>query len=189
MRTASFSTKPLLFRFMKKVMAIVGSLSARSSNHSVIEHIRAASANRLDIKLYDGLRDLPHFNPDLDTDDPPEEVKVLRKIIRESDGVLISTPEYIFGVPGALKNAIDWTVSSADFLDKPVALITASSAGEKAHDSLLLTLRTVDAVIGEDAAVLISHVRAKLDADRKIKHPETIEKLDRLIASFIHIMN
>lgn len=174
---------------MKKVMAIIGSLRAGSSNHSVIEHIKAASEGRLEIEVYDGLRHLPQFDPDLDTEDPPEEVKVLRNTIREADGVLISTPEYVFGVPGALKNAIDWTVSSADFLDKPVALITASSAGEKAHESLLLTLRTVDAVIGEDSAVLISHIRAKLGADRKIKHPETVELLDRLIASFIHIMN
>jgi NAD(P)H-dependent FMN reductase len=174
---------------MKKVMAIIGSLRAGSSNHSVIEHIKAVSEGRLEIEVYDGLRHLPQFDPDLDTEDPPEEVKVLRNTIREADGVLISTPEYVFGVPGALKNAIDWTVSSADFLDKPVALITASSAGAKAHESLLLTLRTVDAVIGEDAAVLISHVRAKLGSDRKIKHPETIAMLDRLIASFIHIMN
>jgi len=174
---------------MKKVMAIIGSLRAGSSNHSVIEHVRAASEGGLEIEIYDGLRRLPQFNPDLDTDEPPSEVKVLRKTIRDADGILISTPEYVFGVPGSLKNAIDWTVSSADFLGKPVALITASSVGEKAHESLLLTLRTVDALIDEDSAVLISHIKAKMDAGGKIKHPETIGMLDRLIDSFVETLN
>jgi len=68
-------------------------------------------------------------------------------------------------------------------------LITASSVGEKAHESLLLTLRTVDALIDEDSAVLISHIKAKMDAGGKIKHPETIEMLDRLIDSFIETLN
>ena len=170
-------------------MAIVGSLRSASSNHSVIEHVRSVSAGRLEIAIYDGLRRLPQFNPDLDTDEPPDEVKVLRKTIREADGILISTPEYVFGVPGSLKNAIDWTVSSADFLGKPVALITASSVGEKAHESLLLTLRTVDAVISEDSAILISHIKAKMDGDGRIKHSETIEMLERLIDSFVETLN
>ncbi len=88
---------------------------------------------------------MPHFNPDLDTEEPPGTVKDLRRRLKESDGVLICTPEYVFGVPGALKNAIDWAVSSGEFSDKPTALITASLGGEKAHESLFLTLQTVEA--------------------------------------------
>jgi NAD(P)H-dependent FMN reductase len=63
----------------------------------------------VNISLYQGLSAVPAFNPDLDTDGavPPAEVADLRKRIKESDGVLICTPEYVFAVPGALKNAID----------------------------------------------------------------------------------
>ena len=93
---------------MKNILAISGSLRAASTNLKIIENIAALSADSLQISVYQGLSALPQFNPDLDTDEPPEAVKDLRCRIKEADGVLICTPEYIFGVPGALKNAIDW---------------------------------------------------------------------------------
>jgi len=91
-------------------------------------------------RIYGGLDDLPHFSPDRDGDDPPRSVGRLRELLRTADGVLIGTPEYAFGVPGALKNALDWTVSSGEFDGKPVAAISASplyTGGAKAHASLL----------------------------------------------------
>ena len=84
-----------------------------------------------------------HFSPDLDGEDAPTPVVHLRTLLGGSDGVLICTPEYAFGMPGSLKNALDWTVSSGDLNEKPVAAISASplhSGGDKAHASLLLTL-------------------------------------------------
>jgi len=108
----------------------------------------------------------------------------LRRCIKEADGVLICTPEYVFGVPGALKNAIDWTVSSGEFSAKPTALITASLGGEKAHESLLLTLKTVEAVIGENAALLIQYIRTKVNAEGAVSDAATVEALKLLIESF-----
>jgi NAD(P)H-dependent FMN reductase len=170
---------------VKNILAIIGSLRARSANLLVVQHVAAASTERLNIEIYDGLRNLPQFNPDLDTESPPDEVIELRNLIQNADGILICTPEYVFGVPGALKNAIDWTVSSADFRNKPTALITASLSGEKAHESLFLTLKTVEAKIGENLAVLIPHIRTKLNGDGTIKDAETIKTLDLLIDSLI----
>ena len=66
-----------------------------------------------------------------------------RKSIEEADAVLICTPEYVFSLPGILKNALEWTVSTTVFSDKPTALLTASSSGEKAHESLLLVMKTL----------------------------------------------
>ena len=129
---------------MKKIIAIIGSLSGRSSNKAIVNHIAGLAADKLDIDIYDGIRDLPQFNPDLDDENPPNSVVEFRQRVRDCDGVLISTPEYIFGVPGALKNALDWTVSTADFREKPVALIVASTSGEKAYESLLFTLQTIE---------------------------------------------
>ena len=169
---------------MKKVMGIVGSLSARSSNKTIIEHIAGLAESRFEIGVYDGIRDLPQFNPDLDNDDPPETVSEFRLAIKASDAVLISTPEYIFGVPGALKNALDWTVSTADFRGKPVALIVASTSGEKAYESLLQTLRTIEAVIADGCSLLIPHVKAKIGADGKIGHEQTSNQLTSLVDSF-----
>ncbi len=75
------------------------------------------------------LASLPAF------DDSGEETAAVtgwRRQLAEADGVLICSPEYAFGIPGALKNAIDWTVRSGDLVNKPLALITAASGGDKA---------------------------------------------------------
>ena len=110
---------------MFNVLAICGSTRAASSNLNVIHAIARLAHDRFSVKLYSGLEQLPQFNPDRDNEEAPAEVADLRKQLRAADGVLICTPEYAIGVPGALKNAIDWTVSSMEFSKKPVALVTA----------------------------------------------------------------
>lgn len=170
---------------MKKVIAIIGSLSGRSSNKAIVNHIAGLAADKFVIDVYDGIRDLPQFNPDLDNEDPPHSVVEFRQKVRDSDGVLISTPEYIFGVPGALKNALDWAVSTADFREKPVALVVASTSGEKAYESLLLTLKTIEAVIADGCSLLIPHVKAKIGVDGKIGHEQTSNEIKSLLDSFV----
>jgi NAD(P)H-dependent FMN reductase len=109
----------------------------------------------MELVLYEGLRELPHFDPDLDRehDEAPPQVAALRAQISAADGVIISSPEYAHGVPGSLKNALDWLVSYPDFAGKPVLLWNASAAGgEHAQASLLETLRTMSArVLVEDS--------------------------------------
>lgn len=170
---------------MKNVLALIGSLSAKSSNKTIVEHIGHLTAGKLDIEIYDGIRDLPQFNPDLEKEAPPPIVAEFRRLVREVDAVLISTPEYIFGVPGALKNALDWTVSTADFREKPVALIVASLSGEKAFESLSLTLQTIEAIIADGSSLLISHIKAKISPDGKINHEQTLTGIKALTDSFI----
>src|SRR4029453_6006873 len=72
--------------------------------------------------FYEQLGLLPHFNPDLDGEGatPPPAVADLRRLLAEADGVVISPPEYAPGVPGSLKNALDWIVSSGELTDKPL---------------------------------------------------------------------
>ena len=79
------------------------------------------------IIVYRGLAALPHFNPDLDNDLVSLPVSEFHSQLRISDGILFSTPEYAHGIPGVLKNALDWVVSSGELYDKPVALFGASS--------------------------------------------------------------
>lgn len=170
---------------MKTILAISGSLRAYSTNLRIIENITEMFADKIKIIVYNGLANLPQFNPDLDNDDPPTKVRGFRQQINAADGVLICTPEYVFGVPGALKNAIDWTVSSGEFMNKPAALITASSLGEKAHESLLLTLKTIEARVGENQSLLISGARTKLNSENKISDEETIKSIRLLMLSLI----
>ena len=111
-------------------------------------------------------------------------MEAFRKKVKLADGILICSPEYAMGVPGALKNALDWTVSTSDFSGKPVALITASLSGQKAHESLLGTLRVIEAKIEDDSQVVISFAKTKINQESRITDEPTLEAVKRLIRSF-----
>ncbi len=100
---------------MIRLLAISGSLRAVSSNTSLLKAAQLLAPETMRIELYDGLASLPHFNPDLDIEPLPPPVAELRAKIGVADGLLISSPEYARGVPGSLKNALDWLVSGAEF--------------------------------------------------------------------------
>jgi chromate reductase len=173
----------------RRILAISGSLRARSANLDIIEYIGRQFADQIELEIYRGLADLPHFNPDADVDPAPIEVADWRKQIRGADGILICTPEYVFSIPGTLKNALEWTVSTADFMHKPTALITASSLGEKGHESLLLILKTIEAKMGSGSALLISGARTKLSADGDVSDEITRKQIAQLVDSLLKAIN
>jgi chromate reductase, NAD(P)H dehydrogenase (quinone) len=166
----------------KHILAISGSTRQASSNLNLIHASMELYSEKFDFTVFKGIADIPHFNPDLDTDNPPGAVADFRKQIKEADGVLICTPEYAMGVPGTLKNAIDWTVSTTVFSHKPVALITASSSGQKAHQSLLGTLRVIECTIPDSSQLLISFVKTKVKGD-KITDAGTLDEVKKLMDS------
>ncbi len=167
-----------------KILALCGSTRKNSTNLNLIKAIADLTKDKFEIGLFDGLTEIPHFNPDLDTDNPPRQVVDFRKQLKEADGILICTPEYAMGVPGTLKNAIDWTVSSMEFSHKPTALITASSQGEKAHASLLETLKVIEADITNETQLLISFVKTKVSQDGKITNSITLSEVNLLLNAF-----
>lgn len=172
---------------LKTILAINGSTRQNSSNHQLINAIRNLYSDQLNLILLDGLTELPHFNPDLDNESPPSQVLAFREQLRAADGILICTPEYAMGVPGTLKNAIDWTVSSMEFSHKPLALITASSVGEKGHASLLETLKIIEAAMTEATQFLIPFVKTKIK-DEKITDAATLEAVHKLMDSLLQLI-
>lgn len=170
------------FRAMKKVLAISGSIRASSSNHQLLQAIAAMMASRLDVVIFDGVGTLPHFDPGLA--DAPAPVAAFRRLLRESDGVIICTPEYAHGVPGSLKNAIDWTVSSGEFSAKPTALITASTDGRFGHQALLEILNVIEA---RTVSLLIPFVRSKVNASTGVVEEQTLGEIRRLMDEFIKL--
>ena len=173
----------------KKILAISGSTRKESVNLHIIKAFADLSSGDLEIHIYDQLEKLPHFNPDLDNDSVPEMVTELRNKITEADGVLICTPEYVFSLPGSLKNVIEWMVSTTVFSDKPVALITASALGEKAHEALLLIMRTIQAKFNECTQLLISGARSKVNSNGDVTDETTLSKIKELAASFTEALN
>ncbi len=160
------------------ILAISGSLRPNSSNNAIIKAAAELAYDEANFIIYEGLGNLPHFNDDKH---PAHEVFEFRNLIRNADGVFICTPEYAFGVPGTLKNALDWTVSSGEFVNKPVALITAATGGDKAHASLLLTLTAISARVPDKATLLISFVRSKLDENNEVKDAATLRSIASVI--------
>lgn len=173
---------------IKHLFAINGSTRAASTNLHLLQAIQEMAAAQVVITIYDGLMQLPHFNPDDDVEPAHERVADFRRQLREADGVLICTPEYAMGVPGTLKNAIDWTVSSCEFSHKPTALITASSVGAKGHASLLETLKIIEAGITDETQLLIPYAKTKISAAGKITDDETRNALELLLSAFMKRM-
>jgi chromate reductase len=139
------------------------------------------------IELYERLRELPPYDQDLDTDPAPEPVADLRRRVSAADGLLIATPEYNYGVPGVLKNAIDWALRpSADscLLGKPVAIIGAAPGNfgsVRAQLALRQSFPWIDArVVGKpELAVFRSHER--FDADGNLIDETTSTLLTRVL--------
>jgi len=165
-----------------KILAISGSLRVNSSATSVLNHVATLMPANVKFNIYKGLGDLPHFD---DSDSVPAEVKKFRQLIAEANGVFICTPEYAFGVPGTLKNALDWTVSSGELTYKPVSLITAASVGKNAYAALLLTLSALTAKVTEEATLVIPFIRAKLNEKGEIKDEATLNAVKKVIDAFL----
>ncbi len=168
----------------KKILAICGSTREQSANKHLINAIAKLSAYRFQIHIYNDLTLLPYFNQDVADVNVSEAVIKFRKAIGDADGVLICTPEYVFSLPGILKNAIEWTVSTTVFSDKPTALITASSSGQKAHESLLLVMKTLGIKTEDDLCLLISGVKSKLNAKGDVTDVVLRAKLQTLAVRF-----
>jgi chromate reductase len=119
-----------------RVLAICGSLQARSSNLVLLETAVALALPPTEVAVFDGLRDLPLFNPDLEAVEPVPAVEVWRRAIAESDALLIASPEYGFSLPGALKNGIDWVIGSGELERKTVAVTASVNHGDRGRRGL-----------------------------------------------------
>jgi chromate reductase len=138
-----------------RILAISGSLRASSSNTALLRAAAVLAPPGVEFTIYDGPGDLPHFNRDLDGEAAPRAVKDIRSKLQASDGVVFSVPEYAHGVPGSLKNLLDWLVGSGELVDKLVTLCNASPRGTYAQASLTETLTVMSAKLVPEASVTL----------------------------------
>ena len=165
-----------------RILAISGSLRALSFNTAALQAAVALAPAGLEIVIYAGLGDLPHFNPDLNTDEPPAIVKALRLEVWRSDGILIASPEYAHGVSGTFKNALDWLVSCVEFPNKPVALINTSQRAIHAQTHLREILTTMSARLIGRASVTLPLMGRTLDAAGIVADPDLSDQLREALA-------
>lgn len=126
-----------------RLLAISGSLREASVNTALLRAAQALCAADAAIVLYEGVGKLPWFNPDLDVQPPHDEVLTWRKLLLAADGIIIACPEYAHGVPGALKNALDWVVGSGEMVGKPLAQWNAAPRASLAQAALRETLEVM----------------------------------------------
>jgi NAD(P)H-dependent FMN reductase len=161
-----------------RILAICGSLRRRSTNRALLLAVQKLAPKGTSVVIFESIRDLPHFDPDLDgedrdPEDRPDSVLRLRRELAASDAMLISTPEYAHGLPGSLKNALDWLVSSPVVIGKPVALIYGST-GEANHaqEQLKEIFKTMSALVVHDAVIAVQGVRSKVDDSGTVLDPQ-----------------
>jgi NAD(P)H-dependent FMN reductase len=166
-----------------RVLAISGSLRSVSANTALLQAAVALAPPGVEVVLYGGLGELPHFNPDLE-DDEPSPVTDLRAQVEAADGLLISSPEYAHGVPGVLKNALDWLVGGSEFVYKPVALFNATPPSTFAMDSLRETVVTMSARLVDEASIAVPLRGKRLDAAGIVADPEIAGAVREALAAF-----
>jgi chromate reductase len=166
----------------KKILVIIGSATKNSGNQRLMEQIMEHHTG-IDFQMYDDLSVLPHFDTSLTDFGTPEEIHKIRKDIDHAAGIIFSTLEYIFSIPGRLKNLLEWCVSTTVFSEKPVAVITASANGEKGHEELLLLLKTLGAKAEKHHQLLIKGIKGKFNSDGLVES-NTFAKVSELVTDF-----
>jgi NAD(P)H-dependent FMN reductase len=139
-----------------RVLAISGSLRAGSSNGRLLQLAQALAPAGMEMTHFTGLGELPHFNPDLDDDARrPAAARALRAAVAGADALLISSPEYAHGVPGSMKNALDWLVSGPEFPAILIGLLSPSPHATHAAAALQEILTTMSAELVPSASATV----------------------------------
>lgn len=174
---------------MKHILAIIGSAGTNTANERLVNVIAEHAKDTLRITVFNQLKSLPHFDPELSVNNPPEVIVELRKQIEQADGIIICTPEYIFSIPSGLKNLFEWCVATTVFDQKPTGLITASAHGQKGHEELQLIASTVMAKFIPETTLLISGIKGKFDENGTLTDSDTTNQLLSFISAYHHLFH
>jgi len=171
-----------------RIVGIAGSLREGSYNRALIRAATELTPDGVRVSPFD-LRGVPMYEASLDGDEKPEPVQALKDAISEADGVLIATPEYNYGVPGVLKNAIDWASRPgyrSPFRDKPVAIVSASPSalgGVRAQQHLKLTLLGMASAVFPWPEYVLAQASERVQ-DGALKDARSREMLGELLEGF-----
>jgi chromate reductase len=173
-----------------KLLGFSGSLRKGSHNTALLRVAATVLPDHAELELYD-YREVPLYDEDLDGVHPPEAVIRMRQAINHADGLVIATPEYNHGIPGVLKNAIDWASRPAfksSLTHKPVAVLTASKSpvgGARGQAALRQVLGGTLSPIFPHVEMLIGTVHEQFDALGNLEDAKTKQRLQSYLAQFV----
>ncbi|MES2305742.1 MAG: NADPH-dependent FMN reductase [Gemmatimonadota bacterium] len=172
---------------MISVLTISGSLRAASSNRNALDAVELLAPPAVRISHYRGLGELLHFNPDLDAEGmtPPSSVALLRAAVMAADAVMICSPEYAHGVPGSLKNGLDWLVSDLHLPGKPIGLLNLSPRSTHAQESLREILTTMSTRVISEASLALPLSGRRLSAEAMAADPVLAPLLRESLAGLV----
>jgi chromate reductase len=173
-----------------KILGISGSLRRGSHNTSLLGAAASLLPDDVEFELWGGLKEVPPYDEDDDTEEAPAAVAGLREAIAGADAVLFATPEYNSSVPGQLKNAIDWVsrpLATNPLRNKPVAVVGASTGAFGAVWSQG-ELRKVLAATGArvvEGEVAVGHAPTRFDEDGRLVDKNLLEQLEEVVAVLV----
>lgn len=175
-----------------KLLGLSGSLRSQSYSTGILRTLQERSPERVELVIHD-LSDVPLYNQDRDGAEAPAEVSALRNAIAASDGLVIVTPEFNYGIPGVLKNALDWAsrpYGAASLRGKPVVTMSASPAftgGVRAQAQLHETLLATQSLIVTRPQTVIAQVHEKFEAGR-LSDPASLEFAWQAVADLLNLV-
>ena len=172
---------------MPSLLTVSGSLRAGSSNATLLAAAALVAPAGVVVTTYDALGELPAFNPDVEegAGPLPNAVAQWRVAVAAADAVLISSPEYAHGIPGALKNALDWLVGGGEIVGKRVGLLSASAASRFAHPQLVEVLTVMSATLVPEATIVVDIPRRGATADQIAADPLVARVLKAAVVALV----
>jgi chromate reductase, NAD(P)H dehydrogenase (quinone) len=170
-----------------RILLVSGSTRAGSANTAALRTLREVASRPVVAVLYEGLSDLPAFNPDDDREPLPAPAGQLRRAIADCDAVVFCTPEYAGSLPGSFKNLLDWTVGGGEMYGKPTAWINVAAPGRGAgaEESLASVLGYVGADVIDKACRRITLPRQAIGPDGLVRDPGFREEAARVIDDIV----
>lgn len=179
---------------MPVLLGISGSLRRESFSTAILTTLADVLGEKAELRVFT-LGQVPMYDQDLDTETSPAAVTDLREAIGAADGIVIASPEYNYGIPGVLKNALDWAsrpYGRATLTGKPVFVLTSSPAttgGVRAQADINKTLAAIGARVLLRPQGVVGAVHEKV-ASGRLNHQETLDFLlagiDDLLADLKH---
>ena len=169
-----------------KILAISGSARKASTNTALLKVMKNLAPESVELLVFHRLNALPVFSPDSEGVETPQTVRKFMEAVAATDGIIISSPEYVRAIPGGLKNAIDWIVSRDEIINKPIVLVHASHRGDDMLTSLRLVLSTVSNKFLEHLFLRFHLIgKSPEEVEEYLRVPEHESQISTFLSNFI----